>query len=243
MIWYERSLNGRGLHLPDLDTCPFATIFSEAMQQYKSSRQVFNPRRLVTEFVSRYMPHERLGDVMGANREATEFFECLAGYQVTENQQRRNVEREVYPCLSMSDFQPPVEWRLNVPPCNCRPNTRNREKILPFIGILVDGEGQNLSLQQLVENALNVEKPLRPNFYCQTCGRSLRGYEKTTLIRGIPALPVNIQAQHISSLRLGGDLAINTRDDGVVHYSLIGGVQYTPGHFGKSQKLLIQELQ
>ena len=84
---------------------------------------------------------------------------------------------------------------------------------------------------------------MRPNFYCQTCETSLRGYEKTTLIRGIPALPVNIQAQHISPLRLGGDLAINTRDDGVVHYSLIGGVQYTPGHFGKSQKLLIQELQ
>ena len=195
------------------------------------------------EFISTYMPHERLGDVMGENREATEFFECLAGYQVTENQQRRNVEREVYPCLSMSDFQPPVEWHLNVPPCNCRSNTRNQEKIIPFIGILLDEEDQNLSLQQLVENELNVVKPVRPNFYCQTCETSLRGYEKTTLIRGIPALPVNIQAQHISPLRLGGDLAINTRDDGVVHYSLIGGVQYTPGHFGKSQKLLIQELQ
>ena len=54
------------------------------------------------------------------------------------------------------------------------------------------------------------------------------------MIRGIDALPVKIQqTDQNSRLRLGGHLAIITRDDGIVFYTLIGGVQYTPGHFGK----------
>ena len=175
---------------------------------------------------------------MRQNREATEFFESMVGYQVPLNQQRRNVDREVYPCLPMADFQPPIQWRQNIPCCNCRENSVLQEKIIPFIFVaMVDGVGQNLSLQQLVENVLNTEVPLRPNFFCQTCQSSLRGSERTTLIRGIHALPVNIQTQRISRLRLGGDLAINTRDEGIVHYTLIGGVLYIPGHFGKSKKI------
>ena len=60
------------------------------------------------------------------------------------------------------------------------------------------------------------------------------GREKQTLLRGIDALPVKIQqTDQNSRLRLGGDLAIISRDDGIVFYTLIGGVQYTPGHFGK----------
>ena len=35
------------------------------------------------------------------------------------------------------------------------------------------------------------------------------------------------QTDQNSRLRLGGDLAIITRDDGIVFYTLIGGVQYT----------------
>ena len=58
--------------------------------------------------------------------------------------------------------------------------------------------------------------------------------KKQTLIHGIDALPVKIQqTDQNSRLRLGGDLAIITRDDGVVQYTLLGGVQYIPGHFGK----------
>ena len=54
------------------------------------------------------------------------------------------------------------------------------------------------------------------------------------MLRGIDALPVKIQqTDQNSRLRLGGDLAIITRDDGVVQYTLLGGVQYIPGHFGK----------
>ena len=98
----------------------------------------------------------------------------------------------------------------------------------------LDEENQNASLQHLVERALNEERQMFPNFYCQRCNRSIRGREKQTLLRGIDALPIKIQqTDQNSRLRLGGDLAIITRDDGIVFYTLIGGVQYTPGHFGK----------
>ena len=99
---YERSK--RGKTLPDVDTCSFAQMFQQAMQEYTSSTQLFNPQALVKEFITRYMPHERLGDVMSQNREATDFFDKLVGYEVTEAQQRRNVDRFVYPCLAFADF-------------------------------------------------------------------------------------------------------------------------------------------
>ena len=235
LVWYERTR--RGLQLPHLDTCSFARMFQEAMQQFNSSTQLFDPRRLVSEFIRNYMPHEQIREVMSNNQETSNFFECLRGYVVAEDLQRRNVDRYVYPCLPFSDFQPPVEWRQNIPPCNCpgRQNSVNQEKLLSYINItLFEGEEQGSSLQQLVEHALNDEKPLRPNFFCEVCRRTLRGMEKTTLIRGIDALPIKIeQTQQSTRVRLGGDLAINTRDEGVQHYSLLGGVQYTPGHFGK----------
>ena len=68
------------------------------------------------------------------------------------------------------------------------------------------------------------------------------------MLCGIDALPVKIQqTDQNSRLRLGGDLAIITRDDGIVFYTLIGGVQYTPGHFGKwkvcSLKKFVQPVQ
>ena len=109
------------------------------------------------------------------------------------------------------------------------------ERLLPYISIdLFDEENQNASLQHLVERALNEERQMFPNFYCQRCHRSIRGREKQTLLRGIDALPVKIQqTDQNSRLRLGGDLAIISQDDGIVFYTLIGGVQYTPGHFGK----------
>ena len=240
MVWYERSK--RGKTLPDVDTCSFARMFQQAMQEYTSSTQLFNPQALVKEFITRYMPHERLGDVMSQNREATDFFDKLVGYEVSEAQQRRNVDRFVYPCLAFADFQPPVQWLQTIPNC-CRPNTWNHERLLPYISIdLFDEENQNASLQNLVERALNEDKQMFPNFYCQRCHQSIRGRDKQTLIHGIDALPVKIQqTDQNSRLRLGGDLAIITRDDGVVQYTLLGGVQYIPGHFGKYTNFFVQK--
>ena len=54
---YERSK--RGKTLPDVDTCSFARMFQQAMQEYTSSTQLFNPQALVKEFITRYMPHEK----------------------------------------------------------------------------------------------------------------------------------------------------------------------------------------
>ena len=47
---YERSK--RGKTLPDVDTCSFAQMFQQAMQDYTSSTQLFNPRAMVKEFIN-----------------------------------------------------------------------------------------------------------------------------------------------------------------------------------------------
>ena len=41
LCMYERSK--RGKTLPDVDTCSFAQMFQQAMQDYTSSTQLFNP--------------------------------------------------------------------------------------------------------------------------------------------------------------------------------------------------------
>ena len=213
LIWYSLSQSGRKIQIHPSDEKKFTSKLKTAMEQFSSSNSLIEPHILIELLVKEFMV-ETPQKVMGQHREGSEFFDALAG----------KMNPQIQPCLSFAFMQPVVEWVQICVPCICRDKSKNEIKRDAFIDVYWPMEGaESASLQQLVEYRLNANYNLHTT--CDDCDKSSDWTEKLTLMTGIEALPIRVQRVKNHTMELGENLSINTKNNEIVHYELVGGVQ------------------
>ena len=242
-MWYQRAQSSIGTQLPDVETSEFAQLFQTAMAEWKSSRNVMNPRVLIEQFITETMPHLGIRRVLNTYREADEFLNNLAGFEVRN--ENPNLSHQTFPNLAFRQFQVELEIQQIVGFCdeNCgRQNSVTTAELRPFISIEHYEEDQrNLTLQNHIEALLNQHEEM-VRFTCPECQILCQRVQKISMINdSTDCLFVKIGGTPNLRIQLGNDLSIETRDNGVIHYQLLGGIQQEgsrlSGHFGKYIKI------
>ena len=91
--------------MPNVDTSELARLFQAAMQEFRTSSVVFDPRTIIVQFIEETMPHIGVKRALNTYRETDEFLINLAGFEVINPNHPEVPEHQTFPNLAFKSFQ------------------------------------------------------------------------------------------------------------------------------------------